>query len=312
MTTSIFAPAFDELLNDQDGVLTTGSALRHMTSKALEWRIASGRWQQPCRGLVVTHSGPLTYRQELWVASLWAGPGSVLGGLTAARLGGFKGFNDHNEPIFVIRPPGRVQRETRPPLRIAVHYSRVLDEADVHPTLQPPRTRIARSLIDAAAWRRTDRGTQALLAAGVQQALVLPSHLSAVLDRNRRVHRRRLMIATIGDVAGGSHALSELDFLNFVIRPFRLPAPDRQVARSDTQGKRRWLDATWQKARLIVEVDGAGHIEVVKYWNDMDRDNDLKLQGYTTLRYASFAIRYCAAHVASQISQALRGAGMEW
>jgi hypothetical protein len=107
MSTPPFAPAFNELLKDQDGVVTTGSALKYMTGKVLECRVASGRWQQPCRGLVVTQSGPLTRRQELWVASLWAGRGSVLGGLSAARLGGFRGFNDDDEPIFVVKPPGQ-------------------------------------------------------------------------------------------------------------------------------------------------------------------------------------------------------------
>jgi hypothetical protein len=119
------------------------------------------------------------------------------------------------------------------------------------------------------------------------------------------------MLTTIHDIAGGSHALSELDFLNLVIRPFRLPPPDRQVARCDAHGKRRWLDAIWEKARLIVEVDGAGHLEVLQYWDDMERDNDLRLQGYTTLRYPTFAVRYCAAHVASQISRALRDSDLE-
>ncbi|HEX3963790.1 MAG TPA: DUF559 domain-containing protein [Trebonia sp.] len=310
MTASPFPAAFGDLLAEQDGVLTTGSALRYLSPKTLRWRIESGRWQQPCHGLIVTQSGPLTEKQHIWVASLWAGRGSAIGGLTAARLGGLKGFRDEDEPICVIRPSGRAVRETRPPLRIVLHCSRQLGEADIHPTLRPPRTRIARSLIDAAAWRRTDRGTQALLAAGVQQGLALPEHLTAVLDRNSQVHRRRLMLATIGDISGGSRALSELDFLNFVIRPFGLPPPDRQVARCDAHGKRRWLDAVWEKARLIVEVDGAGHLEVMQYWDDMDRDNDLKLQGYTTLRYPAFAVRYCSAHVASQISQALHNDGL--
>jgi hypothetical protein len=310
MTASPFPAAFADLLAEQDGVLTTDSALRYMTPKALQWKIASGHWQRPCPGLVVAQSGPLTQRQQIWVASLWSGPGSALGGLTAARLGGLKGFRNEDEPIFVIRPSGRAVRETRPPLRIVVHCSRYLDEADIHPTQRPPRTRIARSLIDAATWRQTDRGAQAILAAGIQQGLALPAHLEAVLERNTRVRRRRLMLATIGDIAGGSRALSELDFLNFVIRPFRLPPPDRQVARCDAYGKRRWLDAVWEKARLIVEVDGAGHLEVMQYWDDMDRDNDLKLQGYTTLRYPAFAVRYCSAHVASQISQALCNGGL--
>jgi len=292
-------------------VLTTGSALKYMTGKALRWRITSGRWQQPCKGLIVAQSGSLTESQQLWVAALWAGPGSALAGLTAARLGGLKGFEDEDEPIFVIRPSGRTVRENKPPLRIVVHCSRFLEEADIHPTLRPPRTRIARSLIDAAAWRRTDRGAQAILAAGIQQGLTIPGQLGAVLDRNARVHRRELMLTTIGDIAGGSHALSELDFLNCVIRPFGIPPPDRQVARRDAHGKRRWLDAVWEKARLIVEVDGAGHLEVMQYWDDMDRDNDLKLRGYTTLRYPSFAVRYCSAHVAGQINQALHEHGLQ-
>jgi hypothetical protein len=132
------------------------------------------------------------------------------------------------------------------------------------------------------------------------------------LDRQKRVHRRSLMLATVADIAGGSRALSELDFLNQVIRPFKLPPPDRQVARRDAQGRRRWLDAVWEKARLIVEIDGAGHKEMLQYWDDMDRDNSLKLQGYDTLRYAPFAIRYQADYVAGQIGQVLHNRGITW
>ena len=171
---------------------------------------------------------------------------------------------------------------------------------------------MARSLVDAAAWRRTNRGAQAVLAAGVQQGLILPEHLAAQLDRQKRVGRRALMLDTVADIAGGSRALSELDFLNYVIRPFKLPPPDRQVGRRDTHGRRRWLDAVWERAKLVVEIDGAGHRDVLQYWDDMDRDNDLKLQGYDTLRYAAFTIRYNAQYVAGQIWQALRDRGMTW
>ncbi len=296
----------DELLVGQDGVLTTSSALAYMTPGALSWQLKSGRWQQPCRGIVVAQSGPMTTTQHLWVAFLWAGPGSALAGLTAARLHGLRGFDARDEPIYLVRPPGRALRTTRPPLRMVVHYSRCLAEGDLHPARQPPRTRIARSLVDAAAWMRTDRGAQAILAAGVQQRLVLPEHLAAEFERNERLRRRGLMRDTVADIAGGSHALSELDFLRYVIRPFRLPEPDRQVARRDTRGRKRWLDAVWEKARLIVEVDGAGHIDALQYWDDMDRDNSFKLQGYDTLRYAAFVIRYRPEYVAAQIRQALR------
>jgi hypothetical protein len=282
-----------------------------MTPDALQWRIESGRWQQPCHGVVVSHSGPLTREQELWVACLWAGPGAALSGLTAARLWGLRGFDANEDAIELILPPGRERKLARPALRLITHYSRHLSAADVHPARQPPRTRASRSLVDAASWRYSDRGAQAILAAGVQQGLTRPEHLAAVLDGNQRMHRRKLMLETIADIAGGSGALSELDFLRYVIRPHRLPEPDRQAPRAAAGGRRRWLVAAWEKARLIVEVDGAGHADILGYWDDINRDNQFTPQGYDTLRYASFAVRYQADHVASQIRQALRDRGIQ-
>ena len=83
-----------EVLVAQEGVLSTSTALRYMTEDQLRWKIASGRWQKPSRGVVIAQSGPLTERQSLRVALLRAGPRSTLAGLTAARLDGFKGFDD--------------------------------------------------------------------------------------------------------------------------------------------------------------------------------------------------------------------------
>jgi hypothetical protein len=67
----------------------------------------------------------------------------------------------------------------------------------------------------------------------VQQRLVRVSDLLAEADRNERLHRRKLIGSTLADIAGGSHALSELDFIKLVVRQFNLPEPDRQVARRD-------------------------------------------------------------------------------
>ncbi|HEX4832207.1 MAG TPA: DUF559 domain-containing protein [Trebonia sp.] len=243
------------------------------------------------------------------MAAFWAGPGAAIGGLTAARLWGLTGFDEVDGAVHLVLPSGR-EKKGRLPFRATVHYSRRLASADVHPSRQPPRTRVARSLIDCAAWHSSDRGAQAILAASVQQRLLLPEHLAAELERNRRVRRRRLLAETVGDIAGGSQALSELDFLNRVVRPFGLPSPDRQAPRLDANGRRRWLDAVWDVARLIVEVDGAGHADILRYWQDMDRDNQLKLQGYDTLRYPAFAIRYQADYVAGQIQAALARRGV--
>jgi hypothetical protein len=58
-----------------------------------------------------------------------------------------------------------------------MHYSQELGDRDVHPLRHPRRTRIARSLVDAAAWMPTDGGAMTVLAAGVQQRLVRTTRL---------------------------------------------------------------------------------------------------------------------------------------
>jgi len=148
-----------------------------------------------------------------------------------------------------------------------------------------------------------------VLAAGVQQRMVRVTDLLAEADRNERLRRRKLIKLTLADIAGGSHALSELDFTRLVVRQFNLPEPDRQVPRRDGQGRRRWLDAVWDEARLVVEIDGAAHIDVLTYWDDMDRGNHLELGHHHVLPFPSWVIRYRPECVADEIRQALRDAG---
>jgi hypothetical protein len=180
----------------------------------------------------------------------------------------------------------------------------------VHPLRQPRRTRIARSLIDAAAWMPTDRGSMAVLAAGVQQGLARAADLRLVAERSKSLHRRKLIIETLGDIAGGSQAISELDFTRLVVRPFGLPAPSRQSGRWDSRGRRRWTDAVWDEYKLAVEVDGAQHTEdPLQRWDDMERDIDLGLDGFLTLRFPGWLVRANPDYVAHRILEALRTAG---
>ena len=296
-------PELADLLRQQDGVVSAASALAWMSPKELRWRVTSGRWQRPCRGIVVAHSGPLTPRQRLWVAVLWAGPGAVLAGLTAAALDGLEGFPVTRTHLLV--PARRSVRKEPPGLPLALHYSTALTPDDVHPVRAPRRTRVARSLVDAAAWAGHDRRAQAVLAAGVQQRLARPADLLAVVAANRRLARRVMIKATLDDIAGGAQALSELD-LTRLVRRHRLPEPDRQAPRRDAAGRRRWLDAVWEAARVIVEVDGIHHVDAAEYWADMDRDIDFTLGGYRILRFPSFVVRYHGDYVAGKLRDALR------
>jgi hypothetical protein len=282
-------------------VVTVASAAASLGWSAVRWRLDSGRWRRQYRGVLITHSGPATDEEALWAAVLGAGRLAVLGGMTAARLDGLAGFHDHR--IHIIVPAARRVRTDMP--GVVVHRSSVLGPRDVHPVRQPPRTRIARSLLDAAAWMGTENGARAVVAAGVQQRLVRPGDLAAELERHQKLRRRSLIRVTLADVTGGAEALSELDFCRLT-RRFGIPEPDRQVVRLDSTGRRRWLDGYWDEAQLIVEVDGLWHMDAATWWADMSRDNDLTVSGHRVLRFPAFAVRDHPAVVARQIKAALQ------
>ncbi len=78
--------------------------------------------------------------------------------------------------------------------------------------------------------------------------------------------------------------------------------------RRDGNGRRRWLDAYWDEARVAVEVDGLWHMDAVAWWDDMRRGNDLTISGLRVLRFPAFVVRDEPGFVAAQIRSALRGA----
>jgi hypothetical protein len=286
------------------GPLSRADALRELTPEALRWRIKSGQWQQPCCGVAVPHSGPLDDTERLLTAVLWAGKDAALAGLTAAIHYGLKGFSE--ETIHLLVPAELHIGKPPPSFPLTVHRSRTFRLADVHPVREPRQTRIARSLVDAAAWMPTGRGAQTILAAGVQQRLAPVADLAGMATRNPRLHRRGLILSTLNDIAGGSEALSELDFLRLVVRAHGLPEPTRQYEYRDSGGKRRRLDAVWEDAKIVVEIDGSFHMDADQWRDDMERENELKLAGYLVLRFTSADVRTRPRYVAAVISRGLR------
>ena len=237
--------------------------------------------------------------------------------MTAARLDGLTGFGDKasfaESPIHLLVPYGYKRRTSPLRLWVITHYWQALDSTDVHPTRQPRRTRIARSLVDAAAWMPADRGAMAVLAAGVQQRLVRVDDLRQVVARIETLRRRTLMTGILDDITGGAQALSELDFTRQVAHAYRLPEPSRQAARRDSRGRRRWTDVMWDHCKVAAEIDGAQHTEdLLQRWDDMERDNDLNVDGYRTLRFPAWLVRQHPELVARQIRRALRAAGYRY
>ncbi|KKK06614.1 hypothetical protein LQ51_07160 [Micromonospora sp. HK10] len=292
------------LLFHQEDVLSLDQARRFLSVKAIRHRVATGRWRQAHRGIYVTHGGPVTEAQRRWVAVLAAGPSAVLAGLNAAQAWGLRRY--HSGAIHLLLP-ARHQTRSLPP-GIQVHRTTLLPAEDVLDVGQPRRTMPARSLVDAAQWASTDDEARAVIAAGFQQRLVGGDDLHQVLERLPRARRRRLIRATASDAAGGAHSLAELDFLRLVRRA-GLPEPSRQVIRRDAAGRRRYLDVWFDLWRIHVEIDGGQHLDPRTAWVDMQRQNDLWVEGNRILRFPAWAVRNHPDRVLAQLRAALRSAG---
>jgi hypothetical protein len=273
-------------MSSVETVLTIADACQRFGVGRLRWMVKSGRWQSPARGVVVLHSGPMTADEVVQSEVFAHGPRAVLGGVSAASADGLR--LPRAPAVHILLPHG--SRDLRRP-GVVVHRSRTLVRSDIHPVRAPRRTRLPRSVVDGASWAATDLGAQALLASAVQQKLVTPQALSAVVERLPRLPRRALISETIRDVAGGSLSEYELLFVR-LCRRYHLPMPDRQRLRRDATGRWRYLDAEFDEVCLVVEIDGQQHMEVRAWWEDMMRDNDLVARdGMWVMRIAGYALR---------------------
>lgn len=294
----------------QAGVLTAAQAVGVLGWGVVRGRVRRGLWRSVCRGIVLTNNGRLTRDQQLWAAVLAAGPGAVLAGATAATESGVRGLRA--EPLQVLIPaaraPTRLLARLPPDMPgVRVYRTGVLP-VEHRQGGGPPRTTVARSIVDAAAWARSDNEARLVLVAACQQRRVAPDDIAAVLAVLGKVRRRRLMRMTLADIEGGAGALAEIDFVRLCHR-FKLPRPDQQVRRTDAAGRTRYLDAYWKEWCLHAEVDGAHHMEAAHWEADMLRQNQVWISGDRVLRFPARLIRERPADVVDQLRAALTAAG---
>jgi hypothetical protein len=254
--------------------------------------------------VVVLHRGPLLREAELWVAVLDAQPPVALGSWTGLAKHGLRGWDRPGTHIVVSRGA-----KTRRIPGVVVHESRrPAPEEIVHVDRLPVHT-VERCAVDAAAWQSSPRTAVGLLAAVVQQRRTTPERLWEQLERVGKVRFRELMRRSVADIRGGSDALSEIDFVR-LCRRGGLPEPRRQERRRDSRGKHRFLDAEWELGdgrRLVVEIDGVGHMDATRWYDDLLRDAELDTgDGTIRLRLPAAAARTEPDRVLSILTRHLR------
>jgi hypothetical protein len=285
-------------------VMTTGAAVDVHGRSAVRHAIAVGRWQRPARGVIVDHSGPLS-RHELDLVRLHVcAPGSALAGLSALRIDRFEGFETSHTDV--VQPEGSKRPDSRVE-GLRPHWSTELSDLDVHPVLQPRRTRPARSVVDAAAWTTTDRHAVAIVLAAFQQGLVAERTMHDALGRRGPVRRRALIRESVLDAGGGIASLPERDFAE-ICRAALLPPPTRQRAVRTSTG-RYYLDAGWDEWHVAAEIHGLPHLEVSHWTADLVRANEVVITGPRLVAFTSYATRHQKGLVADQLRRLLLSAG---
>jgi very-short-patch-repair endonuclease len=100
------------------------------------------------------------------------------------------------------------------------------------------------------------------------------------------LRRSKVFRITLEGVAEGVHSLAELAVGRMCLNE-GLPMPDRQVRRRDALGRLRFTDAQWRLPdgrSVVLEVDGAFHMEVSHWEADIARERDLVTTGVVVLR----------------------------
>jgi very-short-patch-repair endonuclease len=251
--------------------------------------VAAERWVERSSVVIGTTTGPLSRHQLIWLGLLHAGPAAVLGDLTAAEVAGLR--NWHRDEISVLvpwnldldeQPDGiRIARTRRP---IPLHRYRGPG---------PARWRIEPAILHFAAYQRSRRTAQGVVAAAVQQQLTDPARLVVALEQLRPLRWAPMFRQVIGEIAGGSQSLAEIDVLR-LCRTQRLRGPDRQTRRRDATGRLRFTDCEWRLpgGRVVVlEVDGAFHMEVEHWEDDIARQRQLSDPSRMVIRCTAREVR---------------------
>jgi hypothetical protein len=270
-------------------------------SQAVSHRIESERWQSLSPTVIATFTGGLADVQRLWLGVLHGGEGSLVAGLHASELGGLK--NWHRDEINVLVPAG---------LRVPTEldgYRFVRSVRDLSSlrsaSLTPPSCRPIAAVLLWAAGQENVRTVRGILAAVVQQRHTTAEQLLVELDHLGRLRWAGEMRRTLVEIAGGAQSVAELD-VRRMCRKHGLAQPSRQVKRYDADGRLRFTDCEWPLPCgrvLVLEVDGAFHMEAQQWEDDIVRQRALAGTDRVIVRCTSREVRDGSATLARDLLQ---------
>lgn len=293
----------------QDGVLTV-SQLRALgvSANAVARRVARGEWQRAYAGVVVIHSGRVSWRTWARAALLRAGTGACLSHGSAGYV-----------LDYLARPPRLLDVSVPAPRHVCqwpkpgvpgtpdvrIHRRRQLDGEIVARFPVTTRGATVLDLLDAA---RSDDDAVGIVCASVR-ARTWPEQILDAAAQRARLPRRGLLLDLLAAVADGAESPLELRYHRDVERRHGLPRSHRQGwERLDG----RWLrsDVRYDDYGVRVELDGRLAHPGGRTDADTWRDNAVVIaHGELTLRYRWAHVAGDPCGTARQVAGALRSRG---
>lgn len=287
----------------QDGVASRAQLiLGGYTPNDIRRAIRRREMQAAHRGVYVTHTGPLTWRQRAWAAVLYAEPAALCGRSVLEP----KRTEDADGPIHVAIEHAR---RLDPPPGIVVHrtvgLSRQIFAAD-----RPPRLKLEDNALLQAREATSEMDVIGLLTDVIGRRGVTTNAVRAALKRHPRLPRRSFIGDLLADVDAGTCSVLEHAYLTRVERAHGLPTGSRQSERLTPNG-REFRDVEYEAYGLVVELDGRlNHESWRAQGRDADRDlDDLALGGRLTARVRWPQVFDTQCRTAARVSQLLRQRG---
>lgn len=249
------------------------------------------------RGVYCTHTGPLTFESRCAAALAACGAYAALTGMTALLMHGMRRSTQSSIHIVVPHSVAAPQLHG-----VIVTRSTTLSGRSVLVRRGLPVLRAEHAAVDAALARPSSAAD--VMTAAVQQGLTTAPYLRAAVFSRGRVNGRRALLQICYDIEGGDRSSLERQ-VRLLIRRARLAAPSQNHPLR-LQGRRVWLDMCYPELRIAIEIDGKAYHVLSEDWEaDLDRQNEIALDGWLILRLTARVIRRSPEQVVARIRRAI-------
>ncbi len=270
-----------------------------ITSHGLEHRLRpGGPWQRVLPGVYLTETGEPTEPQLHMAALLYAGPESVITGLSALRVHGIRGPS--TEIVDVLIPAERKRADAG---HVRVHRTRRMPPR--HATDRMLRYALpARAVADAVRTLSDLADARTVVASAVQQRRCWISQL--VEEVQTRHGGDALLRRVLADVATGVRSAAEGDLYDLLSRS-DLPTPLYNAELFlDGQFLAR-PDAWWPKFGVAVEVESKEwHLLPADWEHTMARQRRMTAAGIYVLQFSPGQLRRQPTVVLADVAAALK------